>query len=538
MHALARLVPAASAGRGGERPAGRVPRRRARRSTGSCTSASTGSSGWSTARSWSTPAPSPWLDVDRPGRATTPTPRFPDLLVERKGEVAVTIHWRTAPDRWRPRRRRSRPRLRRGATASTRRCAGRMAVELRPPVPVDKGTVTAELVDRCARSRCSPATTPATSPRSTRSPGSPQPARSRTRCGSACARPRRRPEILDADVVVDGPRGLARAARRRSPTAISAAWLSDRSSSQVRGVCTRDELAEPRRRAGARSSAGHRQRVVQRVARSARRRTGAPRAPRRASSSNAPASGERQQHAVAPVHQRAFLGDEVQAVLHRVHEQHVVAGEAGDAALEVVAGVDDAPAASRRCAHRSFTRAAACSTSCWYARYSARFSRDAVEHARRTPPARATPGASASSWSYAMEAADDVLRRGRCGRCGRSACGRRRASSSSRRRLRDRVGRGDVGERVGVGPERRGERRRRVERRGRAPRGPTRRTRAPSARCGTRTAPTPSTRTALRRRRSGSTRIEFGPQNGVCVKCDDRRSGRAARTMPGTSASW
>ncbi len=36
----------------------------------------------------------------------------------------------------------------------------------------------------------------------------------------------------------------------------------------------------------------------------------------------------------------------------------------------------------------------------------------------------------------------------------------------------------------------------------------------------------------------GSTRIEFGPQNGVWVKCVTRRSGRAARTIPGTSARW
>jgi hypothetical protein len=36
----------------------------------------------------------------------------------------------------------------------------------------------------------------------------------------------------------------------------------------------------------------------------------------------------------------------------------------------------------------------------------------------------------------------------------------------------------------------------------------------------------------------GSTRMEFGPQNGVWVKWVTRRSERAARTMPGTSARW
>ena len=36
----------------------------------------------------------------------------------------------------------------------------------------------------------------------------------------------------------------------------------------------------------------------------------------------------------------------------------------------------------------------------------------------------------------------------------------------------------------------------------------------------------------------GSTRIEFGPQNAVCVKWTTRRSGRAFASIPGTSASW
>jgi trehalose 6-phosphate phosphatase len=67
---------------------------------------------------------------------------LPGLLVERKGTVAVTLHWRTAPERgdaaagW--------------ATAAADRFGlhllpGRMAAELRPPVPVDKGTTVAAL---------------------------------------------------------------------------------------------------------------------------------------------------------------------------------------------------------------------------------------------------------------------------------------------------------------------------------------------------------------------------------------------------------
>ena len=68
---------------------------------------------------------------------------LPDLRVERKGRVAVTIHWREHPDRGDAARAwatDAAPRL--GLEAPLR---GRMAVELRPPVPVDKGTTVAEL---------------------------------------------------------------------------------------------------------------------------------------------------------------------------------------------------------------------------------------------------------------------------------------------------------------------------------------------------------------------------------------------------------
>jgi len=67
---------------------------------------------------------------------------LPGLLVERKGAVAVTLHWRTAPDR--------------GAAAAAwaadaadrfglHLLPGRMAAELRPPVAVDKGTTVTAL---------------------------------------------------------------------------------------------------------------------------------------------------------------------------------------------------------------------------------------------------------------------------------------------------------------------------------------------------------------------------------------------------------
>jgi trehalose 6-phosphate phosphatase len=68
---------------------------------------------------------------------------LPGLRVERKGDVAVTVHWRDQPDRGSDAARwaaEAAPRL--GLEAPMR---GRMAVELRPPVPVDKGTVVVEL---------------------------------------------------------------------------------------------------------------------------------------------------------------------------------------------------------------------------------------------------------------------------------------------------------------------------------------------------------------------------------------------------------
>jgi trehalose 6-phosphate phosphatase len=67
---------------------------------------------------------------------------LPDLLVERKGRLAVTIHFRTTPDRARDARDVADALARRYGIAAPLR--GRMAVELRPPVPVDKGTVVRE----------------------------------------------------------------------------------------------------------------------------------------------------------------------------------------------------------------------------------------------------------------------------------------------------------------------------------------------------------------------------------------------------------
>jgi trehalose 6-phosphate phosphatase len=68
----------------------------------------------------------------------------PELVVERKGTIAVTLHWRVAPG------------LEDQALALGRHLAaryglvlqpGRLALELRPPLPVDKGTATEQLAD-------------------------------------------------------------------------------------------------------------------------------------------------------------------------------------------------------------------------------------------------------------------------------------------------------------------------------------------------------------------------------------------------------
>jgi trehalose 6-phosphate phosphatase len=72
---------------------------------------------------------------------------LPGLLVERKAGIAVTVHWRTAPDREAE------------AIAAVDRIGGRhglrvyatrMARELRPPVEVDKGTAVETLLDDVA----------------------------------------------------------------------------------------------------------------------------------------------------------------------------------------------------------------------------------------------------------------------------------------------------------------------------------------------------------------------------------------------------
>ncbi|MCU1426779.1 MAG: HAD-superfamily hydrolase subfamily [Actinomycetia bacterium] len=70
--------------------------------------------------------------------------RWPDLLIERKGQVAVGVHWRRDPG--------AGDDVATDVEALGRRLGlevhpSRMARELRPPVPVDKGTVVEQLLE-------------------------------------------------------------------------------------------------------------------------------------------------------------------------------------------------------------------------------------------------------------------------------------------------------------------------------------------------------------------------------------------------------
>lgn len=89
------------------------------------------------------PRAEPWLDV-MSQVAYDADAAFPDLLVENKGRVAVTIHWRSNASLAAEAQAFAAGLARRYDLDAPLR--GRMSVELRPPVPVDKGTVTAELV--------------------------------------------------------------------------------------------------------------------------------------------------------------------------------------------------------------------------------------------------------------------------------------------------------------------------------------------------------------------------------------------------------
>jgi trehalose 6-phosphate phosphatase len=78
--------------------------------------------------------------------ATEAGERWPRLVIERKGAIAVALHWRTDPGAVPPIDEVSELASRHGLTL----LPGRMVVELRPPLPVDKGTAVESLLSGSA----------------------------------------------------------------------------------------------------------------------------------------------------------------------------------------------------------------------------------------------------------------------------------------------------------------------------------------------------------------------------------------------------
>jgi trehalose 6-phosphate phosphatase len=130
---------------------------------------------------------------------------FPDCYIERKGDVAVTVHWRRAPHVEAD----VIPRVEAiGARLGLTVHPGRLSRELRPPIPVDKGSVVASFVDGfdvAAFAGDDAGDVPAFDAIARlRASG-----RLRDALRIAVASPEAPREVLDGgDVVVDGPEGL------------------------------------------------------------------------------------------------------------------------------------------------------------------------------------------------------------------------------------------------------------------------------------------------------------------------------------------
>jgi trehalose 6-phosphate phosphatase len=151
------------------------------------------------------PRVDPWLDAIAEA-AEAAEVDLPGLLVERKGLVAVTIHWRTQPERgaeaeaW--------------AAAATARLGleaplrGRMAVELRPPVPVDKGTTVVDL-SRHAQTAAFAGDDAGDVPAFDALHALAQAGALEHAVSIGVASDEGPPEVRAADLVVEGPRGLA-----------------------------------------------------------------------------------------------------------------------------------------------------------------------------------------------------------------------------------------------------------------------------------------------------------------------------------------
>lgn len=130
---------------------------------------------------------------------------LPGLFVERKAGIAVTVHWRTAPDR-EPDAVAAVDRIaqRHGLTVY----ATRKARELRPPIPVDKGTAVETMLDGVAAA-CFAGDDRGDLPAFAALERAVAERRLRDAARIAVRSKESPPELLaEADVVVDGPAGL------------------------------------------------------------------------------------------------------------------------------------------------------------------------------------------------------------------------------------------------------------------------------------------------------------------------------------------
>jgi trehalose 6-phosphate phosphatase len=147
----------------------------------------------------------PWI-APIGAAATEAEDALPGLLVERKGELCVTIHFRTTPERGTDARAVAYELARKHGIEAPQ--SGRMAVELRPPVPVDKGTVVRELT-RGAAAAAFAGDDAGDIPAFVALVDLARAGKLEHAVRIGVLSPEAPPEILDADIVVDGPDGLA-----------------------------------------------------------------------------------------------------------------------------------------------------------------------------------------------------------------------------------------------------------------------------------------------------------------------------------------
>ena len=264
---------------------------------------------------------------------------LPELLVERKAGVAVTVHWRQAPH------------LDQQAVAAVEEVAvrrgltvypTRMARELRPPVPVDKGTAVEGLL---AGARSAMFAGDDRGDLEAFAALDRMEQRGELACAVkvAVSSEEAPPELLArGDLAVDGPAGLA-ALLTELAAAVDATGSGpfggrDQVAQPPRRRPCRRQLAQPPRRLASFGS-GHRQRPVECV-RALLQVVGVHRQHRGLELVERARFGRQADDTVTLVDDRALLGHQVESVLQRVHEQHVVAGVPGDAAREVVAQLE------------------------------------------------------------------------------------------------------------------------------------------------------------------------------------------------------